>query len=291
MRAVPVPEHRETPFIVIFTDLDGTLLDHASYLWEEAVPALERCKNLRVPVILVSSKTRAEMEVLGKALGLSYPFISENGGGLFFPLKGGEKAPLGATRVENMWRLSLGTPYPQLVASFRAIREELGWKLRGFSDMTPQEIARVTGLDLEGAHLSSRREYDEPFLVEEAGGLDTGPLLDAARRRGLQISLGGRFFHLHGKNDKGTAVQRLTAWYREIHGPVFTAALGDSPNDFSMLKHVDHPVLIRSSKRYPELEAALPGMRISRDRGPRGWNVEVLGLLKEPPNKGAARDV
>jgi len=53
MRDHPVPEEKETSLIVIFTDLDGTLLDHDSYSWEEAVPALERCKGLRVPVILV----------------------------------------------------------------------------------------------------------------------------------------------------------------------------------------------------------------------------------------------
>jgi len=70
---------------LIFTDLDGTLLDHDTYGWEEALPALDLCRRLGVPVILVSSKTRAEMDVLQNRLGLSAPFISENGGGIFFP--------------------------------------------------------------------------------------------------------------------------------------------------------------------------------------------------------------
>lgn len=287
MEAPAVPEGRDMPFRIIFTDLDGTLLDHTSYSWRDAAPALELCKRLEVPVILVSSKTRAEMEVLRNALGLTYPFISENGGGLFFPFTEGENAPSGTTLVENMWRFSLGTPYAHLVASFKAIRRELGWKLRGFSDMTPQDIARVTGLDPENSRRAAAREYDEPFLIEEEAGLDMGPLYDAADRRGLQVSVGGRFYHLHGNNDKGEAVKMLKDWYQEIHPSVFTAAFGDSPNDFSMLKQVDFPVLIRSSRRYPGMEENLPEVRISRDRGPKGWNAVVLDLLADTSSKGA----
>ena len=58
-----------TPFYVIFTDLDGTLLDHDTYEWKEAEPALDLCKKLGVPVVFVSSKTRAEIEVLRRQDG------------------------------------------------------------------------------------------------------------------------------------------------------------------------------------------------------------------------------
>ena len=77
----PSPSH------LVFTDLDGTLLDHHTYSWKEALPALERCRKKSVPVVLVSSKTRAEMAVLHQELKLSAPFVSENGGGVFFPKK------------------------------------------------------------------------------------------------------------------------------------------------------------------------------------------------------------
>ena len=49
---------------MVFTDLDGTLLDHDTYRWDEAEPALTLCASRNVPVILVSSKTRAEMNAL-----------------------------------------------------------------------------------------------------------------------------------------------------------------------------------------------------------------------------------
>ena len=278
-----MPDDRETPFIVIFTDLDGTLLDHDSYSWRAAEPALEHCKCLNIPIILASSKTRAEMGVLRNALGLQYPFISENGGGLFFPAVNGEKAPPGAGRVENMWQLSLGAPYGQLVSALREIREELGWNIRGFSDMQPEEISRVTGLDLDASRLAAEREFDEPFFLEKGAG-EKDPLYRAAHRRGLNITQGGRFYHLHGDNDKGEAVKRLTSWYRKAHPRVLTAALGDSPNDFGMLKQVDYPVLIRSFRDFPGIDAVIPGVRMSREKGPKGWNTMVLNLLAEKLN-------
>lgn len=204
-------------------------------------------------------------------------------GGLFFPMQDGEKAPEGAGRIENMWQISLGTPYGQLVSALREIRDELGWNIRGFSDMQPEEVSRVTGLDLDASLLAKEREFDEPFFLEKIDG-DLDPLYRAVQSRGLNLTQGGRFFHLQGDNDKGEALKRITSWYREGHPLVFTAALGDSPNDFGMLRQADYPVLIRSYRDFPDIEQLIPGVRVSREKGPRGWNTMVLNLLTDKLN-------
>ncbi|MGD9319222.1 MAG: HAD-IIB family hydrolase [Desulfobacteraceae bacterium] len=273
------------PFVVIFTDLDGTLLDHDSYEWKEAKPALNLCKQLQVPLILVSSKTRAEMDVLRHELGLTSPFISENGGGIFFPEEGSHPVPPDAVLQDCLWKWSLGWPYDLLIKSLREIRDELGWKIRGFSDMSLEEISDLTGLDLESSRLASLREYDEPFILVEDGERAPDALYDAAKQRGLNITSGGRFYHLHGKNDKGASVERLVAWYGEHYSHVVTMALGDSPNDFSMLKRVNHPVLIRSSRQFPGLQDMIPGLQITKEKGPKGWNAAVLDLLHKQTAK------
>jgi mannosyl-3-phosphoglycerate phosphatase len=269
------------PFVVIFTDLDGTLLDHETYGWEEAKPALNRCKQLQVPLILVSSKTRAEMDVLRQELGLTSPFISENGGGIFFPEEGSHSVPPDTVLEEGLWKWSLGSPYDLLVKSLREIRDEMGWEIRGFSDMSLEEISDLTGLDLESSRLASLREYDEPFILVEEGERDPDALYDAAKQRGLSVTSGGRFYHLHGKTDKGVSVDKLVAWYGEQNSHVMTMALGDSPNDFSMLKRVTHPVLIRSSRQFPGLQALIPALQVTKEKGPKGWNTAVLERLKK----------
>jgi len=117
-------------------------------------------------------------------------------------------------------------------------------------------------------------------MVLEEETVDSNLLFDAAKRRDLNIATGGRFYHLQGRNDKAVAVDRVISWYREYHPRILTIALGDSPNDFGMLKRVDHPVLVRSSRDFPAIQEMIPGLRITREMGPKGWNSEVLEILQ-----------
>ena len=151
--------------------------------------------------------------------------------------------------------------------------------MRGFSEMTLDEISRLTGLDPERSHLASMREFDEPFILHEEENTDIDALHVAAEQRGLKISKGGRFYHLHGKTNKGEAVKKLIQWYEESHPELFTIALGDSLNDFCMLKQVDQPVLIRSQQEFPGIEEEIPRLMITKKIGPDGWNSAVLDIL------------
>ncbi|MCF8062368.1 MAG: HAD-IIB family hydrolase [Deltaproteobacteria bacterium] len=267
--------------LVIFTDLDGTLLDHDTYGWGPAVEALERCRERGVPLVLVSSKTRAEMELLRKALGLDWPFVPENGGGIVFPA-GCPQAPPAESLPDGGGGhvLHLGVPYDVVARSLREIREELSRPdIRGFSDMGAGEIARLTGLSPEDAGRAAQREYDEPFVMNDPGKTDLDLLERAAQERGLQVTAGGRFLHLFGGCDKGKAVSLLTDWFRSERPAVRTAGLGDSPNDLPMLMRVDEPVLVRSSRPIGDMAEAVPGIRITGKPGPDGWNRAVLDLL------------
>jgi len=69
---------------IIFSDLDGTLLDHKTYTFDPALEALSIIKSRQIPLILSSSKTRAEIERIQSHLTLKDPFIFENGSGVFY---------------------------------------------------------------------------------------------------------------------------------------------------------------------------------------------------------------
>ena len=69
---------------IIFSDLDGTLLDHKTYTFEPASEALSVLKSRKIPLILSSSKTKAEIERIQSKLALKDPFIFENGSGVFY---------------------------------------------------------------------------------------------------------------------------------------------------------------------------------------------------------------
>ena len=277
-----------TPFFIIFSDLDGTLLDQDSYRWKEAQPALDLCKRLQVPIILASSKTRAEIEFLRRKLSISAPFISENGGGIFFPAKSFEKPPPGASFDKGLWKWSSGLSYAHLTRSLQEIGNELEWDIKGFSDMNIEEISELTGLDQKTSRLAAMREFDEPFIAVQKKMVDKNALHKAAAKRGLTITSGGRFYHLQGKYDKGQAVEKLISWYKHDHKKVFSIALGDSQNDFTMLERSDFPVLIRSQNKFPELKERIPRLRVTREMGPKGWNRAVLDILGKKEEKRSA---
>jgi mannosyl-3-phosphoglycerate phosphatase len=268
-----------TAFFIIFSDLDGTLLDHNTYGWQDAQPALNLCKNRHVPIVLVSSKTRAEMEFLRGKLSISAPFVSENGGGIFFQSDSFKELPAGASFDKGLWKWSLGLAYPHLIRGLRGIRDELRWDIKGFSDMDIDEISRRTGLDPKSSRLAAMREFDEPFMVLKKQPVDENALHKAADKRGLTVTSGGRFYHLQGKNDKGQAIEKVISWYKHEHKKVLSIALGDSPNDFPMLELADFPVLIRSQREFPKLKGKIPRLRLTREIGPKGWNKAILDIL------------
>jgi len=267
-------------YTVVFTDLDGTLLDHDTYEWRAAEPALRCCRRLNVPVVMVSSKTRAEMEPLRVELGLDWPFVYENGGGIFFPSSCPLEPPAGAKPVGVGRVLALGASYEELVAGLRELRRQ-GWEVRGFSDMTVEEIAELTGLGFREAEQASQREFDEPFVIVDPESTDIGMLFESIAGRGLKVTRGGRFYHLFESCDKGLAVDLFLSWLSSRHPCLKTIGLGDSPNDIPMLERVDVPILVRSAGPMGEMEDAVPGIRITEEIGPVGWNRVVLELLNE----------
>lgn len=242
---------------LVFTDLDGSLLDHETYSWEAARPALDRLEKLGVPWMLVTSKTRAEVEVLRRAMGNVHPFIVENGGAAIFP--GG--------RV-----LEWGAGYGELVESLRRASEASGCRVRGFHEMTVTEVAERCGLSMEQAALAKQREYDEPFVVMDA---DRAAALEAAiLAEGRRVTRGGRFWHVLGDCDKAAAVRAVA----DTFGPATTVGLGDSLNDAGFLNVVDRAILIRSAHS-AALARAVPRGVLTELTGPAGWNSAVLRLF------------
>lgn len=261
---------------IIFTDLDGTLLDRDTYSWEAARPALDRLRRQGVPWFLVTSKTRAEVEFLRRSLDHEHPFIVENGGAVFVPLGYFPFAVRGGKRRNSYEVIELGMPYNRLVADLRRASQTSHCRVRGFHEMTPEEVARLCDLPLQQAVLAKEREYDEPFVVLDQHRADV--LAAAIEELGCRSTRGGRFWHILGGSDKARAVEALSALFAQWNPPVRTIGLGDGLNDASFLNVVAAPVLIRSAQA-EELKARVPRGVVTERPGPEGWNEAVLALI------------
>ncbi|HKK97759.1 MAG TPA: HAD-IIB family hydrolase [Marivita sp.] len=249
------------PTLVVFSDLDGTLLDHDTYSWEAARPALDRLARLSCPVILTSSKTAAEIAVLQDAMGLTgLPAIVENGAGVV-----GLDDPADAPT------------YNHLRQQLEALPDVVRSRFQGFGDMDVAEIVTITGLSPDGATLAKRRDFSEPGLWS---GDDTerAAFVDALADNGLTATQGGRFLTLSFGATKADGMAKVLAHYRPRH----CVALGDAPNDITMLEAAEFGVIVANPHRdpLPTLGGEAEG-RISRtlEAGPRGWNTAICSLL------------
>jgi mannosyl-3-phosphoglycerate phosphatase len=270
-----------SPGLVVFSDLDGTLLDHATYSFEAARPALEALTFRRVPLVFCSSKTRAEIEALRRAFGNRDPFVSENGGAIFiprgyFPFEIPDARDLAGYSV-----VELGTRYETLREAFLRMRAEGNIPMRGFGDMNTDEIARLCGYSQEQAEPARRREYDEPFILNDPSSEDT--VRRMAADAGLRIDRGGRFFHLTGPSDKGRAIRMLIEWFVRDRGPTTTVGIGDSLNDLPMLRVVDVPVLVARPGGVHDSAVRFDGLVFEKGVGPEGWRAAVLDILGRRP--------
>ncbi len=221
---------------VVFTDLDGTVLDE-KYSFQDVKPIITQLLFLDAAVVLCSSKTRTEIEFYRRALSISDPFISENGGAIFVPKNYFKVAGFDRqTREYDI--IELGIPYVELRKKLQSIRDGMGCKLVGFGDMSTEEVAKDSGLSVELAGWAKQREYGEPFRIVDC---NEEQLFKTAKAEGLHVTKGDRYYHLKGKNDKGNAVMRLKEVYVKNFGQIRTIGVGNSANDLPMLDVVDAP--------------------------------------------------
>ena len=230
---------------IIFTDLDGTLLDHHDYNFDAAKPALRVVRQRGIPLILTTSKTLEEVKVINQALENPEPAIVENGCAMCFPLA--YHYPFEITRHERIgdYAVVRNPPsYEQIRQFIKQQRTNHARQLRGFADMSAAEVAESTGLAEYEAENAKQRLCSEPFEW-----LDTeenfNQFVAAAETAGLRVIRGGRFWHLMGRSSKALALDAMRALFAgEDGGPLTVIALGDSENDVSMLQSADIAVVV-----------------------------------------------
>jgi len=259
-----------------------------------ARPVLDRIAQAGIPLVLCSSKTRAEIEALQRRLDLHHPFIAENGGAIVAPLGYFDRVPKDAAVEGGRFVMALGRRYPDVVGALRDVAAAERVRIVGFSDMTVGDVAEECGLPVLDAQLAKLREFDEPFRLLETDPATRSRFLKALHRRGLKAVSGGRFDHVTGGADKGRAIAALKSLIPDRVGPVVMAGLGDGLNDVSMLREVDLPVIVRSEMNGAtgRLLRKVPTARVTNACGPAGWAEAVTSLLdgwREPPSRGRIR--
>jgi mannosyl-3-phosphoglycerate phosphatase len=245
---------------LIFTDLDGTLLNHDDYSFKDAIPMLEVIKKREIPLIFTTSKTKKECEILQDKIGIKEPFIVENGAAIF-GLEGGV--------------IKLGLGYKEIRVFMDSIKDE--FDLLAFSSMSVSDVMEWTGFSKENATMAKNRDFSEPFLIKDERKLTHIEKL--AEQNGMKILKGGRFYHCVGINqDKGKAVKRAL---EHLGGGLTSIGLGDNYNDVDMLRVVDIPILLpHHQNRYIDIDLKKDYIK-APFTGAKGWNESLKKVLNE----------
>ncbi len=220
---------------VVFTDLDGTLLDD-HYDLTSAAYMLNELSHRGVLTVPASSKTKAELDAFSGLLSFDPPLISENGAGIVWPQAW---QPVLETSMHSRACVS----YTAICAVLADLKARHAFQFAGFADMSLDEICQLTGLDSAAAALARQRIASEPISWADSPQrlADFRALL---AQQGLTLIEGGRFFHVMGPSDKGQAARSILDLLRERFGQrPLVLACGDSPNDLCMLRIADGCVL------------------------------------------------
>lgn len=248
---------------LIFSDLDGTLLDHDTYDTSPALPALQQAREYGHAVILNTSKTAAETLRWHHQLHLGGAYIVENGAAIH--------------AADGALLQTLGVERATLLEHLAQIRQDNGFKFCGFSDASIEQIVEWTGLSRENAERASQRSWSEPlkWLDRDAAIEDFRQALEAC---GLQLLRGGRFWHVQGRHNKASALRQLQA----SEQPDATVALGDGENDVAMIQAADIGVVVRSpAHAYPQLASPPRRLLLTQHFGPAGWAEAMDIIFKE----------
>lgn len=249
--------------LLIFSDLDATLLDHNTYSFQEALPALQLIRKRKIPLILSSSKTYDEMIVIKKELNNHDPFIYENGSGIYFE--------------DN--KVSLGTSHSEISNLLQDLKKRFSFT--SFYDLGPEGIQKETGLDIYASERAYRREFTEPLIWKDS----TQNLIifkQLLQQNNLTAAQGGRFLTISSAKNKGDALLWVKKRYESIAKvKITTIGLGDSENDINMLDCADNAIIVRHPKKLPPNINGHASLIITDAIGPKGWNEAIINILDE----------
>lgn len=265
--------------ILLFTDIDGTLIDHHTYSTFYAKKALNRLEGCNIPVIFCSSKTTDEQLYLQHKLGIQFPFIVENGSAIIFP----KNYMPSQTQLLPM----ISDSHCQLVlakntlSDMRAILGKLqklpNRSISSYANCTEREIAKFTALGSKAVKRAKNRQFTETLFLENLQVEDWRTLEEA----GFYVSKGGRFKTIQDKQTgKGIAVNRLVSFFEEEwNEEIMTIGVGDSPNDISFLRVVHKPYLVQKHDGLWTDIAEIDGLTKINAVGAKGF-LQMIDKIK-----------
>ena len=185
--------------IIIFTDLDGTLLNEESFSFKQIITFIKNLLKLdNFFIFFISSKTKEEMINLRKKMNINVPLIYENGAGIY-DLKFCNliKEPLKKNIVLAKQKIK---EIKKKTNHFRGLKSSL----RFLDSMDIKEIKTILGLPSDEIQFAIDRKFSRLFLFNGDDSFLKNLKIQASENS-LSINKGGRVYSISDNFTKADA--------------------------------------------------------------------------------------
>ena len=247
--------------IIVFTDLDGTLLHRDTFQFDTIKNYIKSLINKGVIIIPNSSKTEVEIEEFNEELGVNLPFISENGASI-------HGLNLITSNFPN--KLIVSREKEELLRIFEnKVPEKLKQKCFQISKMSKKDQENILGQKDEKLKNALNRKYTLPFLFKGDRN-EKNKLLKLLNTNSLTLQEGGRVSNLCDNVNKVKSMNRVVKILKKIEEKIITIAVGDNYNDLDMLKNCDIPCLVFNDQ-FKLDQINIDNLIFSNKPSPEGW--------------------
>ncbi len=261
--------------VLIFTDLDGSLLHRDTFKFDEIKDYLKLLISKGIFIIPCTSKTEREILEFNHELGLNLPFICENGAAI---------SGLELLNIDLPKELILSREKDDLLNIFKnKVPINLQNKCKWVFEMDKKKQSLVFGLEDKKLKMALNRKYTIPFIFEGTKN-DRNELSRIIKKDNLYLQEGGRVINLTDRVSKAKALRIFVRFFKKNNKNVKTIAVGDNYNDLDMLKTTDFPCLVFNDK-FTLDEIPIDNLITTNKPSPEGWaDVIKMALVKIDKN-------
>ena len=262
--------------VLIFTDLDGSLLHRDTFEFGEIKDYLRQIISKGIFVIPNSSKTEKEILEFSFDLGLNLPYICENGAAIH---------GLDLLNKDLPKELILSREKEDVINIFKNIVPiNLQNKCKWLSEMDEKSQSLIFGLQNKKLKMALDRKYTIPFVFNGTKN-EKNQLSKIIKKDGLYLQEGGRVINLTDRINKAKAQRVFVRFLKKHNKNIQTVAVGDNYNDIDMLKISDIPCLVFNDK-FTLDEIPINNLIFTNKPSPQGWaDVIKMALVKIQKHK------
>ena len=258
--------------ILIFTDLDGSLLDKKTFKFDVIKDYFKELVRNGIIIIPNSSKTEAELLDFNEQNNLDLSFIAENGSSIHRLNKIHQNLPdkiiISRTidEIRNIYKENISLDFKN--------------KITNILELEIEKQQKILGLSLDKIKLAIKREHSIPIKFNGTES-EKNEFTNILKNSGLTIQTGGRIMNVCDNVNKSKAMSRaLKLIKKQLDDEIITIGVGDNENDIEMIKQTDYPCLVKN-ENFDSSLINIDNLIKSDEPSPKGWSDVIKTALQK----------